>query len=133
MGSSKFRPFIPVIILFVIINALLVAGRTSLESRGFDQGMLIYANILLLSITFFSYLFAHRGLLAKNANAFVRAITGSMMIKILLVIIAVVIYVLSIEGEVNKPSLFTAMALYLVYTFMEVGILMKQVQRKDHA
>lgn len=133
MGSSKFRPFIPVIILFVIVNALLIAARTSLESRGFDQGMLIYANILLLAITFFSYLIAQRGLLATNANAFVRAITGSMMIKMLLVIIAIVIYVLSIEGEVNKPSLFTAMALYLVYTFVEVGILMKQVQRKDHA
>ena len=133
MVRNKFRPFLPIIILFIIVNAILVAARTSIESRGFDQPMLIYANILLLAATFFSYLIARRGLADPNPNAFVRSVTGSMMAKMLLVIIAILIYVFSIEGEINKPSLFAAMALYLVYTFLEVGILTKQVKRKDHA
>ena len=133
MVRNKFRPFLPVIILFIIVNAFLIAARTSIESRGFDQPMLIYANILLLAATFFSYLIARRGLVDPNPNAFVRSITGSLMAKMLLVIIAIVIYVFSIEGEINKPSLFAAMALYLVYTFIEVGILTKQVKQKDHA
>ena len=133
MVRNKFRPFLPIIILFIIVNAFLIAARTSIESRGFDQPMLIYANILLLATTFFSYLIARRGLADPNPNAFVRSVTGSMMAKMLLVIIAILIYVFSIEGEINKPSLFAAMALYLVYTFLEVGILTKQVKRKDHA
>lgn len=131
MVRNKFRPFLPIIILFIIVNAFLIAARTSIESRGFDQPMLIYANILLLAATFFSYLIASRGLADPNPNAFVRSVTGSMMAKMLLVIIVIVIYVFSIEGEINKPSLFVGMALYLVYTFLEVGILTKQVKRKD--
>lgn len=131
MVRNKFRPFLPIIILFIIVNAFLIAARTSIESRGFDQPMLIYANILLLAATFFSYLIASRGLADPNPNAFVRSVTGSMMAKMLLVIIVIVIYVFSIEGEINKPSLFAGMALYLVYTFLEVGILTKQVKRKD--
>lgn len=133
MVPNKFRPFLPIIVFFIIVNAFLIAAGSSLASRGFDQSMLIYANLLLLAATFFSYLIARRGLADPNPNAFVRSITGSMMAKMLLVVIAIVIYVFSIDGEINKPSLFAAMALYLVYTFIEVGILTKQVKRKDHA
>ena len=133
MVPNKFRPFLPIIVFFIIVNAFLIAAGSSLASRGFDQSMLIYANLLLLAATFFSYLIARRGLADHNPNAFVRSITGSMMAKMMLVVIAIVIYVFSIDGEINKPSLFAAMALYLVYTFIEVGILTKQVKRKDHA
>ena len=133
MVPNKFRPFLPIIVFFIIVNAFLIAAGSSLASRGFDQSMLIYANLLLLAATFFSYLIARRGLADPNPNAFVRSITGSMMAKMMLVVIAIVIYVFSIDGEINKPSLFAAMALYLVYTFIEVGILTKQVKRKDHA
>ena len=129
--QNKFRPFLPVVIFFIIINAFLIAARSSLESRGFDQAMLIYANLLLLAATFFSYLIARKGLLDANPNAFVRAITGSMIAKMVLVVAAIVIYIFTIEGEINKPSLFTAMFLYLVYTFIEVSILIKQARRKD--
>ena len=129
--QNKFRPFLPVLIFFIIINAFLVAARSSLESRGFDQVILLYANLLLLAATFFSYLIARKGLSDPNPNAFVRAITGSMIAKMILVVAAIVIYVLSIEGEINKPSLFAAMFLYLIYTFIEVGILTKQARKKD--
>src|SRR5690606_11286144 len=129
--QNKFRPFLPIVILFIIINAFLIAARSSLESRGFDQAMLIYANILLLAATFFSYLIARKGLLDPNPNAFVRSVTASMITKMILVVAAILIYIFSIDGEINKPSLFTAMLLYLVYTFIEVSILTKQARRKD--
>jgi hypothetical protein len=130
MGRNKFRPFVPVIILFILVNAFVVAARESIESRGFDQAFLVYGNLLLFAVTFFSYLISRRGLQATNPNAFVRAITTSMIVKMMLVIAAVAIYIVSAGADINKPSLFATMILYLVYTFLEVGILMKQARDK---
>lgn len=133
MLKNKFRPFTPVVLLFIIVNGLLIAGRTSLESGGFDQGMLIYANLLLFAATFFSYLLSLQGLKATNPYAFVRAITGSMILKMLLCLAAALVYIIMNRDSINKPSLFTAMGLYLVYTFTEVSILMKQAKPKENA
>ncbi|HEY9362061.1 MAG TPA: hypothetical protein VIQ00_02285 [Chitinophagaceae bacterium] len=132
MLKTKFRPFTPVIIIFIIVNSLLVAGRTSFESRGFDQGMLIYANLLLFAATFFSYLLSLRGLKSTNPHAFVRAIMGSMMLKMVLCLAAVLAYILMNRDNINKASLFGAMGLYLVYTFVEVSVLMKQAKQKEN-
>lgn len=133
MGRYKFRPFVPVILLFIVVNAFVVAARESIESRGFDQAFLIYGNLLLFAATFVSYLIASKGLRATNPNAFIRSVTASMMVKMLLVIVAVAIYIVSFGADVNKPSLFTTMLLYLVYTFLEVGILMKQAKDQANA
>ena len=53
------------------------------------------------------------------------------MIKLFLCIIVALIYIAIYQKQLNKPALFTCMGLYLVYTFMEVSILMKMLKRKQ--
>jgi len=43
------------------------------------------------------------------------------------------IYLFISGGKVNKPSLLTAMALYILYTFIEVKQLLKISRRKPNA
>lgn len=107
----------------------MVAGKESLESRGFDQGILIYGNLLLLAATFFSYLLALRGIKATNPNAFVRAMIASIMLKMLICLAAALAYIIMHRENINKPSLFACMGMYLIYTFIEVGILMKLAKK----
>jgi hypothetical protein len=52
------------------------------------------------------------------------------MIKFFVCLAVVFIYIASVKKELNKPALFTCMGLYLVYTIMEVGILMKLLKKK---
>ena len=127
------RPFSPVILLFIILNALFLTGRTTLEGWNVDQKVLISGNILLFVITLISFLLAQRGLKSSNTHVFIRAVIGSIMIKLFVSIIAAFIYISVFKKQINKPALFICMGLYLIYTFLEVSILTKQLKLKSNA
>ena len=127
------RPFMPVVLLFLFLNALFIAGRTMLERWNADQNVLIIGNALLFIITLVSFLLAQRGLKNTNTHAFIRAIIGGIMIKLFVFVIAAFVYISIFKKEINKPALFTCIGLYLVYTFFEVSVLTKQLKQKTNA
>ena len=127
------KPFMPVVLLFLILNAFLIAGRTMLQRWNADQNVLIIGNALLFIITIISFLLAQRGLKNTNTHAFIRAIIGGIMIKLFVFIIAAFVYISIFKKQINKPALFTCMGLYLVYTFFEVSVLTKQLKQKANA
>jgi Na+/serine symporter len=127
------RPFMPVVLLFLFLNALFIAGRAMLERWNADQNVLIIGNALLFTITLVSFLLAQRGLKNTNTHAFIRAIIGGIMIKLFVFVIAAFVYISIFKKEINKPALFTCMGLYLVYTFFEVSVLTKQLKQKTNA
>lgn len=125
---SRMRDFAPIALLFIVLNALFVAGRSTLEGWGADQGVLIAGNLLLFLITLFSFLMAKRGLANPNPHRFVRSVYTSILIKLFACMIAAVVYIASYKQDLNKPALFTLMGLYLVYTFLEVSVLMRMLR-----
>lgn len=127
------KPFSLVILLFIILNALFLTGRNALERWNVDQTVLIAGNILLFVITAISFILAQRGLKSTNTHVFIRSVIGSIMIKLFVSIIAAFIYISIFKKQINKPALFTCMGLYLVYTFLEVSILTKQLKSKSNA
>ena len=127
------KPFMPVVLLFLLLNAFFIAGRTMLDRWNADQNVLIIGNALLFIITLVSFLLAQRGLRNTNTHAFIRAIIGGIMIKLFVFVIAAFIYISMFKKEINKPALFTCMGLYLVYTFFEVSVLTKQLKQKANA
>ena len=123
--------FLPVVIFFAVLNGLFIAGKNFFDDMGFDRNVLIIGNILLFLITLLSFYMARKGLKSTNPHAFVRSVYGSIMIKLFICIIAALIYIAIYQKQLNKPALFTCMGLYLVYTFMEVSILMKMLKHKE--
>lgn len=119
------KSFLPIVLLFIVLNAFFLAGKGMLERWGADQGTLIYGNLLLFVITIVSFLMAQRGLKNTNPHAFVRSVYGSIMLKLFVCLIAAVIYIATFRAALNKPAFFTLMGLYLVYTFIEVSTLTK--------
>lgn len=119
------KPFLPIVLLFIVLNAFFLAGKGMLERWGADQDTLIYGNLLLFVITIVSFLMAQRGLKNTNPHAFVRSVYGSIMLKLFICLIAAVIYIATFRSALNKPAFFTLMGLYLVYTFIEVSTLTK--------
>lgn len=133
MGKNKLRAFMPVVILFVIINGFFVVGKNMLQRWGIDQDVLAVGNMLLFGITLISFLLAQRGLKSANPHAFVRSVYMSVMLKLFACIIAAFIYIAIYKTNVNKPALFICMGLYLVYTFLEVATLTKMLKQKRNA
>lgn len=129
---SKFREFVPIVLLFIVVNALAVSLRTRWLDWNVSQDVLIYGNLFLFAVTFFSFLIAKRGLQNANPHAFVRSIYGSIMFKLFLCLIAAFAYIAVYKKGLNKPAFFACMALYLVYTFLEVSILTRMLRRRPN-
>ena len=129
MSKSR-RAFFPIVVLFIILNGLFIAGKGMLDRWGADQDVLIWGNLLLFVITLVSFLVAQKGLKSTNPHAFVRSVYGSIMLKLFVCLIAAFIYIFLNRQNLNKPAFFTLMGLYLVYTFLEVSTLTKMLKQR---
>jgi hypothetical protein len=130
--QSKLRAFLPVILVFIILNAFFLLGSEQLDKWNADQDVLMVGNLLLFLITVISFFIAQRGLRNPNPHAFTRAVFGSILLKLLLCIVAATVYIATYQKNLNKPALFGCMGLYLVYTFMEVSALTKMLRGRAH-
>ena len=126
-------PLFPIIIFFILLNALFLTGKNFLERSGLDQSVLIVGNAVLFASTLVSFVFAKQGLRSENPQAFVRSVYLSIMIKLFICVIAAVIYIFLFRRNINRPALFTCMGLYLIYTFIEVSVLTKILKEKKNA
>src|SRR5687768_15410072 len=110
------KPWLPLVILFVILNALFLIGGKTLGENGVDTNVLIGGNLVLFAATILSFYITYRSLNSTNANASVRSLYGSFMIKFFVIIVAAFVYIMLVKKDLNKPALFACMGLYLVYT-----------------
>ena len=133
MNKENRKAFFPIVLLFIILNGLILTFKTFLESYGFDREFLIWANLFLFLISIGGFLLQRKGLQSPNPQAFVRGMYASMMFKMFICMIVVLIYVFLFRSKINKPGLFTAMGLYIVYTVVEVTALMKVARKKKNA
>ncbi len=124
---------VPVIVLFILVNAAILIFKLPLVTMGFEISFLLIANLLLFCLSLAGFFIQMRGLKSSNTHAFIRGIYASLLLKIFIVVIVLGIYLFISGGNVNKPSLLTAMALYILYTFIEVKQLLKISRRKPHA
>ncbi len=127
------KKFVPIILLFVLLTAIVFILKSFLKANGFSINFLLIGNLILFTISFSGFLFQVRGLRSANTNAFIRGVYSSLLIKMFVIIIAVFTYAFLTGGNVNKPSLFTCMGLYFLYTAVEVKQLMKIARKKSDA
>ena len=123
------KPWFPLVILFVFLNAFFLIAKKILINKGIDQEVLIVGNLVLLAATGLSFYVSQRSLTSTNPNASVRSLYGSFMIKFFICAGAAFVYLLVARKNVNKPALFICMGLYLVYTFVEVAALQKLLKQ----
>lgn len=134
MNTESRKAFIPIVCVFIILNGLIITfAKAFLEIHGFDREFLIWANLFLFLISIGGFMLQRKGLLSPNPQAFVRGVYASMMFKMFVCMIGVLIYVFLFKNKINKPGLFTAMGLYIVYTVIEVTALMKVARKKKNA
>ena len=117
--------FIPLFIIFVFVSAFTILFSNSLHARDVDTGLLLSGNLILFLVTAISFILYRKALLAANTQAFLRHVYSGMLLKLFTCMIAAFIYISAAGREVNRTGLFVLMFLYLVYTFLEVAILLK--------
>ncbi|MEO9003272.1 MAG: hypothetical protein ABI288_00975, partial [Ginsengibacter sp.] len=81
MNSDVTKKFIPVVLLFVIINVVIFIFKNSLVHYGFDIPFLLVANVLLFLLSLFGFFIQTKGVTSANVNAFVRGLYSSLLLK----------------------------------------------------
>ena len=133
MNKDLLRLLRPLLIIFILINAFAITGNNWLEKNSVDQSVLIAGNLLLFLVSLTAFLITYRSLRSSNPQAFVRAMYGSFMIKFFLIAIVAFIYIMIARKNVNKPGLIACGILYIVYTVLETGALMKLLKQRKNA
>ena len=126
------KTVIPLVIVFIITAGLIFIFRKFLETRGFDWLVLSVGNLFVYLVTAVSMHMLSKGLNAPGTNAFLRNAYGGIMVKLFACAGAAFIYILLSGKNLNKPALFACMFLYLVYTFVELSLIMKYSSAKKN-
>jgi hypothetical protein len=133
MTRNKLAPIRPMILLFVVLNGIIIAGKTMLQRFHITQDVIIMGNLVVFLVTFVSYLVLYKSLYSANPQSFVRAMYISFIIKFFVIALSAFIYIMMAKKNVDKYGLIASMFLYLVYTFMEVSALTKLLKQKTNA
>jgi hypothetical protein len=123
----------PMILVFVILNALFIAGHSWLTRKGLDQDVLIIGNLILFLVFAASFWVSLRSFDSASPNVSVRAMYMGFIIKFFVVALAALVYIMITKKNVNKTSLITCMGLYIIYTYIEVGSLVRILKKKKNA
>jgi hypothetical protein len=133
MRRNNAGSLMPVITLFVVLNAFFLTAKNMLEKYGFDREVLIVGNAILFVVTLLSFWISLRTLKSENPHKFVRGATMNTMLKLFICAFAAFIYIFSFRAQVNKPALFTCIGLYFVYSLLEVSVLTRLLKGKKNA
>jgi prepilin signal peptidase PulO-like enzyme (type II secretory pathway) len=126
MDKSALRNFFkPVVIVFILINALCIVFGNQLDEKGIDHNVLIFANLILFIITLIACYIHVRSLTNSNPHAFVRGVTLASFIKLIAIAVSVIIYLIAAGENRSVYAVVVAMFFYIIYTVFEVGGAMK--------
>ena len=132
INKTVSKSFRPLLLIFIIINALFLTGRTWLSQWDVNVDVLIIGNLILFVATAVSFYLFTRSFSSKNPHAVVRTVYSGVLSKMVICLVAVFIYI-SIAGKgVDKAGIIGCMFLYLLYTTLEVAILMKLSKQKKN-
>ncbi|HET6994650.1 MAG TPA: hypothetical protein VFI06_06695 [Chitinophagaceae bacterium] len=130
---NRSNPLRPMILVFIVVNALLIAGKNMLNRWGIDQEVAIIGNLILFLVTLAAFLISRKSLKSDNPHVFVRAMYSSFMIKLFVCAVVAFTYFMMAKPNINKPGLVFCMGLYIVYTVIEVSSLTKLLRKKKNA
>ena len=132
MTKKGERPFLPILFIFVGVTALLLAVPSLDFLWNMDRYVMLAGNSILFAATFVSFQLYRRSLANNNVHAFLRMIYGGMFAKMMICLVAAVVYIMIAGKGVSKGAIFGCMFLYFVYTFVEISIIMKLSRREKY-
>jgi hypothetical protein len=116
------RPFRPILICFFAVSLLIVAARPLLVGWNTDFKVLLAGNGVLFLVTGISFYLYTKALQNSNVQVFIRMVYGSLLVKMLVCLLATLLYVL-LAGPPNRNAIIGCFIWYILYTYLEVRIL----------
>jgi hypothetical protein len=125
--------FRPILLIFIGLSIVFFLTSSALTARGIDYRVLLTGNLLLFGVTSASFFLYIKGLRNQNMHVFMRAIYGSLLVKFFVCLVAVLVYAMVARLAVNRNGILGCFILYMLYTFLEVRILLRMSKKNSHA
>lgn len=119
-----------ILVFFGLVNIVGMLAYTWLARVGLDPDVFLVTNLFVCLLTLFSLWMLYKGMQSKSTASFMASVYGSFLAKLVLAAIAIVVYAKRAGNALNTPAVFGGMALYLVYTFIEVKGLLAFTTKK---
>jgi hypothetical protein len=133
VNKNFIRIFLPILLLFVISNGFFLTAGDLAERWNIDTGIVIAGNFVLFIATTVSFFLYYKALRNNNVQAFLRMIYGGMFLKMMICLFTAFIYIAVAGKSVNKGAIITCLFLYLVYSSIEIVLLLKESKVKKNA
>jgi hypothetical protein len=127
------KVYLPVQLFFIFICSLVLIAKSYLLNWGIDYKVVVAGNILLLLVTLLSLYLYQRAMIHPSTSGFLRNTFGSIMLKLLICVVAVLIYVLTVGDALNKGGLLVCVFLYLAYAILEMKSLLSWNKARKNA
>jgi len=124
---------LPLIIVYCISTVLVIMGKKQLQQWGVNPTVVIVGNMILFAVSITSLLLYQRAMTHPTTMGFLRNTYSGLFLKLLVCIIAIMIYVVLDREHVNKPAIFTCVFLYFLYTLLEMRSLMQWNKARRNA
>ena len=122
--------YLPLFLVFGVVFILGIVFKDFLVSKDINANFVQGANFVLFTLSVAGLFIQRRGAVSAHMSAFLRGIYTSLLMKLFLVAGGILVYVTMMGGEVNKGAIFISMALYFIFTAIEVTQIMKLLRRK---
>lgn len=132
--QSSVRPWFPLALIFVIAGLLLmIIPQAWLDALWYtDRWVLAIGNLVLFAVTMYAFVLYRRSLQKSSPHAFLRLIYGAIFAKMMLCILAALVYVVLVGKEISRGALFGFMLLYFLYTYTEVSIILRMGRKNPY-
>ena len=122
------RAFLPIFVFFLVVGVLIITIPSVLQDWNIDHRVLLGGNGVLFIVTAISYWLQIKSLRSSNPHVFVRMVYSSLLVKMLVCCVAAVLYGYR-NHAVNRNAIIGCFMLYIIYTFVEVKVLMQLTKK----
>lgn len=116
--------YLPVIILFVLISALIIVFKDKLQAHNLNYIPLLVANGITALLSLISLSMHISAIKNNNAKAFVRSVMLGSFMKLMVIGFSALIYLFIVKSQ-GKYTVLGVMVFYFIYTFVEVRMAMR--------
>jgi hypothetical protein len=118
--------FIPAIVaVFAILTAVFYGMKMYLPEYNFV--VLMTGNILMASLAVISFYLVTTQM-KRKPDAFVRGVYASSFLKLMVCMMAIMVYVFVNKSGVHKPSLLVLFGIYAIYSITETWMLSRMAK-----
>ncbi|HXS37743.1 MAG TPA: hypothetical protein VN721_13650 [Flavipsychrobacter sp.] len=109
-----------IIILFLVLCSFFYALK--IYAPAYKFGALIIGNAVMAILSISTY-FIVKKQMGQRPEAFVRGVFSATLLKLMVCILAILLFVLVDRQHIHKPSIFMLFGIYAVYTIVEAWLL----------